>query len=73
MDISRKRIGNSDGLEGLVYLQVLKEEVRLLRNIVLDECMKVKTSDRPEKRNDAAHGGHILVDLDAIHKQDARQ
>lgn len=51
--------------ESLVYLEVLKEEVCLLCNIVRDECMKVKASDMVHiRRNDAAHGGHILADLD---------
>ena len=55
-----------DGLEGLVYREALKKEVRLLRNIMWDECMKVKASDIVQNRcNDAAHGGHIIADLDA--------
>lgn len=70
VDISRKTLGNADGLEGLVHLQVLKEEVRMPRNIVLDVCMKVKASDRVrERRNDAAHGGYNLADLDATHNR----
>ncbi|ODM21747.1 hypothetical protein SI65_02591 [Aspergillus cristatus] len=64
IDTQRKLISNAMRPNILFYLEVLKEQIFLLRNIVLDEWLKDETSGRVRRRRNEA--AHVVADTDTI-------